>query len=270
MLLNGAQLFPDVSGALYWPAERVLVVADMHLEKGSAIAGRTGQLLPPFDSRATLTRLRALVRRHEPKVVICLGDAFHDPRAAQRLGAEEAALIRSLAEGRDWIWITGNHDPEPPSHLGGRGQAELRLGPLVFRHEALPDPQRGEVSGHYHPKASVTVAGQRLSQPCFVTDQRRLVLPAFGTYTGGLDVQSPALRRLFQRDFRVFLLGRDRLHSLPSARLDKPRQDARPGAGRMDPDGRGPEEGSGTPVRTGASVRDLFDGENAGLSARRR
>ncbi|MCF8481317.1 MAG: ligase-associated DNA damage response endonuclease PdeM [Rhodospirillum sp.] len=235
MMVNGARLLPDPSGALYWPGERALIVADMHLEKGSAMAGRTGQLVPPLDSRATLAKLKPLVRRHDPKVVICLGDAFHDGAAAARLGGEETSLLRSLTQGRDWVWITGNHDPVPPEHLGGRGMAELTLGPLTFRHQAVRGGGlrvgRGEISGHYHPKASLTVNGQRLVRPCFITDQSRLILPAFGAYTGGLDVWEPAIQGLFHRDFRVFLVGESKVHSFNSGRLDKPGGAPRPGGG---------------------------------------
>ncbi|WP_413208080.1 ligase-associated DNA damage response endonuclease PdeM [Rhodospirillum sp. A1_3_36] len=247
MMVNGARLLPDPSGALYWPGERALIIADMHLEKGSAMAGRTGQLVPPLDSRATLAKVKLLIRRHDPKVVICLGDAFHDVDAAARLGKEEATLLGNLSQGRDWVWVTGNHDPIPPEHLGGRGAPELTLGPLTFRHQAVLGgglrTERGEVSGHYHPKAAVTVNGQRLVRPCFITDQHRLILPAFGAYTGGLDVWDPAIRAVFRKDFRVFLVGENKVHSFNSGRLDKARSasgaDASSAMGRDAKDGQG-------------------------------
>ncbi|SOD97184.1 ligase-associated DNA damage response endonuclease PdeM [Caenispirillum bisanense] len=230
MLVKGVMLLPDPTGALFWPKERTLVVADMHLEKAATLARRGAGLLPPYDTRETLGLLELLVRRHAPKRLIALGDAFHDGEAAQRLGETDAARLRKLTAATDWVWITGNHDPVAPLHLGGRAAAEERIGPLVFRHDPTPGPRAdGEVAGHLHPKAAVTVRGQRLSRPCFVTDTRRLLLPAFGTFTGGLEVWDPAIRSLFARDFTVFLTGRDKVHSVHAGRLDRPAKvDARP------------------------------------------
>lgn len=230
MLVKGVMLLPDPTGALFWPKERTLVVADMHLEKAATLARRGAGLLPPYDTRETLSLLELLVRRHAPKRLIALGDAFHDGEAARRLGETDAARLRKLTAATDWVWITGNHDPVAPLHLGGRAAAEERIGPLVFRHDPTPGPRAdGEVAGHLHPKAAVTVRGQRLSRPCFVTDTRRLLLPAFGTFTGGLEVWDPAIRSLFARDFTVFLTGRDKVHSVHAGRLDRPAKvDARP------------------------------------------
>ena len=211
--VNGAALLADPAGALVWPARATLLVADLHFEKGSSFAAR-GQFLPPYDTRATLTRLEALIARHRPERVICLGDSFHDSGAGDRLAAGDRARLRRLAAGRDWIWIAGNHDPEPPGDLGGRVLDELTDGPLVFRHKAHgAGAAPGEVSGHWHPKASVHLPPRRITAPCFVTDGRRLVLPAFGAYTGGLNVLDPAVSALFRPDFRVHLLHRDRLYT---------------------------------------------------------
>ncbi|MCA1941871.1 MAG: ligase-associated DNA damage response endonuclease PdeM [Caenispirillum bisanense] len=230
MLVKGVMLLPDPTGALFWPKERTLVVADMHLEKAATLARRGAGLLPPYDTRETLGLLELLVRRHAPKRLIALGDAFHDGEAARRLGETDAARLRKLTAATDWVWITGNHDPVAPLHLGGRAATEEHIGPLVFRHDPTPGPRAdGEVAGHLHPKAAVTVRGQRLSRPCFVTDTRRLLLPAFGTFTGGLEVWDPAIRSLFARDFTVFLTGRDKVHSVHAGRLDRPAKvDARP------------------------------------------
>jgi hypothetical protein len=215
----GALLLAEASGALIWPEERTLVVADLHLEKGSSFA-RRGVMLPPYDTRATLERLLRVAARHAVQRIVCLGDSFHDGEAAARLDREDGALIAELASARELIWIAGNHDPAPPSGLGGRVvERELRLGPLAFRHQAQPLFAAGEVSGHYHPKASVDVRGRRLSGRCFVVDGQRLVLPAFGAYAGGLDVFEPPLRALFPGDFAVHLLARDRITPLPHARL---------------------------------------------------
>ncbi len=213
--VNGAALLGDPSGALWWPDRRTLVVADLHLEKGSAFAAR-GQLLPPYDTAATLGRLAALLRKHEPARVICLGDSFHDGGAGERLAASDRAALRRLTATCDWVWIAGNHDPEPPGDLGGRVEAELVDAPLVFRHQALGGvAPAGEVSGHWHPKAAVHLPPKRVSAPCFVTDGRRLVLPAFGAYTGGLNVLDPAVAALFRADFRVHLLHREKVYSFP-------------------------------------------------------
>jgi hypothetical protein len=207
--LAGALLHLDCSGALWWPAERTLVVADLHLEKGSAAAVR-GHLVPPYDSRATLDRLSALMRRYRPGRVVALGDSFHDRHAEGRMAREDAARLARLTEQAEFVWVSGNHDPEP---CGQRGNAcaEWRLDGLVFRHDGGGDG--AEISGHLHPKAGIATRGKHVSRPCFVTDGRRLVLPAFGAYAGGLDVTDPAVARLFPRGGRVFLLGQQRLFS---------------------------------------------------------
>lgn len=219
--LSGTDLLPDPSGALWWAAEATLVVADLHLEKGSAFAAH-GRMLPPYDTRATLDRLEHAVARLRPARVICLGDSFHDRSAAGRMAAADAARLRGLTGMVDWVWITGNHDPEPPRGLGGRPLAELAHGPLVFRHQAVPG-DRGEVSGHFHPVAAVSLPGRRVRQRCFATDGAKLVMPAFGAYTGGLNVLDAALRGLFAARFEVHLLAGDRVHRFPAGRLSADR-----------------------------------------------
>ena len=215
--LNGAELLADVSGALFWPERRVLAVADLHLEKGSGFASR-GLLLPPYDTAATLLALSGAIERHDPAIVVCLGDSFHDMEAAGRLGRSDRARLSGLTNERDWIWIAGNHDPAPPASLGGRILGELVLGPLVFRHIAEPVAV-GEVSGHFHPKAGLSWRGRYVGGRCFIGDDRRLILPAFGAYAGGLDVMDPAIRRLFSRRAKVHILGPRRLYSFPAAQL---------------------------------------------------
>ncbi|MBK1698086.1 phosphoesterase [Rhodovibrio salinarum] len=211
--LNGADLVPDVSGALWWPARSVLVVADLHLEKGSSYSRHN---LPPYDSRATLERLQAVIDRRRPEHVICLGDSFHDRRAADRLADDERAQIQTLAARVNWTWIAGNHDPAPPADWGGTVAQELTLGPLVFRHAADPAHRSaGEVSGHYHPKTRVRVRGKGVSARCFVADGRRLILPAFGAYTGGLSVLDPAIANLFPRNFTAHLIGKRAVYPYP-------------------------------------------------------
>lgn len=216
--INGERLIADPDGALVWPARRTLVVADLHLEKGTSY-GRHGSFLPPYDSRSTLARLAGLAKRHNPRRLIALGDSFHDPDAPDRLGAAERASLEALTRALDWIWIVGNHDPAPPADWGGAVHPDLTEGALVFRHQALPGRAVGEISGHFHPKAAVRVRGQRVTNRCFVSDGRRLILPSFGAYTGGLDVFDPAIASLFDRNFRVHILGRHRVHSLPRAGL---------------------------------------------------
>ena len=203
--INGETLRLDVTGALFWPAQACVVVADLHLEKGSAEAVR-GRLIPPYDTAATLARLAGVIERYQPRQVVCLGDSFHDGDAGERLGEAEARSLSGLAEGRAWHWILGNHDPKPPVDWGTSCE-ELRMGRLVFRHQAEPFGG-GELSGHFHPKAAVRVRSKRLSGRCFVGDGRRLILPAFGAYTGGLDALDPAISGLFPRGFTVHLLGR--------------------------------------------------------------
>ena len=198
---------------LWWPARQTLVVSDLHLEKGSGLAAK-GALLPPYDTAATLARLSGAIDRLNPRRVICLGDSFHDGGAAARLSRADAATLARLTAARDWIWIAGNHDPEPPAHWGGRVMDELIDGALVFRHQAR-NGAVGELSGHFHPKASVRTRVRRITGRCFVGDGQRLILPAFGAYTGGLDVLDPAISGLLDRGFHVHLLGRSRLYSLP-------------------------------------------------------
>jgi uncharacterized protein len=221
ILLNGARLAADPSGALLWPDRRTLVVADLHFEKGSAFAAR-GQLLPPYDTRATLERLEALIAKHRPERVIALGDSFHDGGAGARLASGDRARLARLTGSCDWIWIEGNHDPVPPDDVGGRAAAELIDAPLVFRHRARGGKAAkrgatgravaGEVSGHWHPKAAVHLPPKPISAPCFVSDGRRLVLPAFGAYTGGLNVLDPAVSALFDGDFVVHLVHRHKIY----------------------------------------------------------
>ena len=212
--LNGAELVADASGGLYWPGERTFVLADLHLEKGSSFA-RFGTLLPPYDSRASLDALEAALERYRPLRLLCLGDSFHDGEGAARLGERERERLVALTRAHDWIWIAGNHDPAPPLELGGTVIAEaIAIGPLTFRHCARLDSSAGEVSGHYHPKASLWVRAQRLSGRCFLADRRRIVLPAFGAYAGGLDVRDPALAGLFPDGCAVHLIARGRIATI--------------------------------------------------------
>ena len=213
--IAGERLMLDPAGVLHWPGTRTLCVADLHLEKGSAFAAR-GRLLPPYDSRETLLRLFPLLRRYGPRRVVFLGDSFHDDDGTARLPAQDrAALIQALS-GVEVVWVAGNHDPSPPAGLPGIAVAELRDGPFTFRHVPTPGAV-GEVAGHLHPKATAPTRAGGVTRACFVTDARRVLMPAFGAFTGGLDVGEMAIAGLFPRGSRAFLLGPERLYSFPLA-----------------------------------------------------
>lgn len=203
--LNGAALVARGSGALFWPDEQLLCVSDLHFGKSERLARRGGPALPPYETRDTLTRLAAEVDATQPRTVICLGDSFDDLAAAHALPEAERLWITQMQAGRDWIWIEGNHDPGP-MEFGGTHLAELQRGPLTFRHIAAPSAH-GEVSGHYHPKVSLPTRGRLISRPAFLLDTARLILPAFGTYTGGLRSHDPALGCLMQTDAHAVLTG---------------------------------------------------------------
>jgi DNA ligase-associated metallophosphoesterase len=215
------RLMLDPAGAVFWPAKRVLVVADLHFEKSTAAASR-GALLPPFDTKATLERLSRLVRLYRPAKVVALGDSFHDAGGPARLAKDDRARIEAIGREAPFIWIAGNHDAAP-NGLPGQSVSVHREGPFTFRHEAAPvlGPREIELSGHFHPKASIDARAKRVSRPCFVSDAQRLMLPAFGAYTGGLDVRDPAIARLFPRGLRVFLLGQDQLFSFALEQLGR-------------------------------------------------
>lgn len=208
-----AEALLRVSGALWLEAERALVVADLHLEKGSSYAAR-GQMLPPYDTRETLRRLRAEIEALTPSSVILLGDTFHDRNAESRLAPEDAEGLRDLAKGRTLIWVVGNHDAEGPQALPGQTADELMLCGLTLRHEPLPGRQSGEVAGHLHPAARVKAARGSVRRRCFVTDAERIILPAFGAYAGGLNVRDRAFTGLFARPPLAGALGSDRVHAV--------------------------------------------------------
>jgi DNA ligase-associated metallophosphoesterase len=206
------------SGALWWEAERLLAFADLHLEKGSSYAAH-GKLLPPYDTRDTLMRMTAEIERLDPATVLCLGDSFHDLGAWARMHAEDAALLAALAHRRRWIWIAGNHDAALPAALAGEAEAAFERRGVVLRHQADGGAVAGEISGHFHPKVSVYARGKVVVRRAFIEDGRRLVMPAFGAYAGGLDADDAALRALFPRGYLAHVLGRTRVFSLKSPAL---------------------------------------------------
>ncbi|WP_291849658.1 ligase-associated DNA damage response endonuclease PdeM [Bradyrhizobium sp.] len=213
----GVCMLADLSGALFWRERRLLVVSDLHLEKGSSLAGR-GVLLPPYDTVATLGRLAAVLARYDPGMVIALGDSFHDRDAHARLSAENRAALSAMQARRDWIWIVGNHDPALPSDLGGAVASEIAVGPIAFRHE--PSGAAGEIAGHLHPKARVATRGRSMERRCFASDGERAVLPAFGAYAGGLNIRDPAFARIFRKPglMTAHVLGDQRLHAIAASR----------------------------------------------------
>ena len=218
IVILGAALVADPGGALYWPDEGLLAVADLHLEKGSAFAAR-GVLLPPYDTAATLARLGRLIARYAPRLVVALGDSFHDNGGAARMTEPDRAALGALQRRRDWLWIAGNHDPDPAAGVGGRFADVLALGPLTFRHEPSVAAFDGEVAGHLHPQARIARRGRAVSRRCFATNSRRLVMPAFGSYTGGLNVRDRAIATLFGTlDFTAHMLGASRLYAVTAAR----------------------------------------------------
>ena len=206
--LAGHRLMLDPAGALWWPERHMLAVADLHLEKGSACAAR-GNLVPPWDTRSTLDRLAVLLRRYAPKTLLALGDSFHDSGGAGRLMASDAARLHAMTSAHDFVWLLGNHDPLPPNGVLGVSAEWWEADGIVFRHQA--GGSGPEICGHHHPKASVATRAQTITRPCFVAGPQRLMLPAFGAFTGGLDVRHPAIAGLFPRGARAFLLGRERL-----------------------------------------------------------
>jgi uncharacterized protein len=211
-------LLADPDGALYWAEERLLLVADLHLEKGSAFAKR-GVLLPPYDTASTLSRLARLVEHYAPRVVVALGDSFHDDHGPLRMSDLDRIKLKGLQRGRDWVWIAGNHDPDLPRDVGGRFADVLAIGGLTFRHEPSEQAQNGEIAGHLHPVARVAQRGRAVSRRCFATDGQRLVMPAFGAYAGGLNVRDRAIVGLFGTlAFTAHMLGAQRLYAITAER----------------------------------------------------
>ena len=203
-------------GALYWPARGALIVADLHFEKASWFASG-GQLLPPYDSIATLTDLTALVIASSPLEIWCLGDSFHDAAGCERLPARAQGMLRALTGALDWIWITGNHDAGLIDQCGGRIVDEAEVDGLILRHEARPLDLRPELSGHFHPKLRVSVRGRRVARRCFVASATKLILPAFGSLTGGLDASHPEIMRVTGRSAQALVPIESRMLRFPLA-----------------------------------------------------
>ncbi len=217
--VHGIAAVCDPLGGLYLPDTGVLVVSDLHLEKGAAFA-RRGMMLPPYDTLATLTVLSAVITRYDPKLVISLGDNFHDRIGSAHMPETFRTLISDMARGREWIWINGNHDPDGTVDLPGACTDELTYGGLTFRHEPKDGLQSGEIAGHLHPSATVRRREKSIRRPCFATDGARLLMPAFGVMSGGLDLRHKAMKGLFdQPSLIAHLLGRDRIYSVRFGKL---------------------------------------------------
>jgi DNA ligase-associated metallophosphoesterase len=208
--------FASREGALHWPAEGALLVADLHLEKASWFAAG-GQLLPPYDSLATLQALSKEVDRTGATRLYCLGDSFHDRLGCDRLPDDARDLLTNLTSRLDWIWIVGNHDAGFANHCGGRIEEECEVGGIILRHEAVAQDPRPEMSGHYHPKFRLSLRGRSVSRRCFVASESKLILPAYGALTGGLDAGHPEIVRKVGRRASALVPVTDRLLKFPIA-----------------------------------------------------
>ena len=213
---SGHELMALPQGALFWPARRALLVADLHLEKASWFASG-GQMLPPYDSIATLADLSAIAAATSVEEIWCLGDSFHDRHGCDRLPEPARELLTALTSATRWTWITGNHDPGFADHCGGRIALEAEVDGLVLRHEADPAEKRSELSGHFHPKLRISHRGRLVSRRCFVATQTKLILPAFGSLTGGLDAHHPEIVRAVGAGAQALVPVQDRLLRFPIA-----------------------------------------------------
>ena len=213
---GGQQFLASASGALFWPADKALLVADLHLEKASWFA-RLGQFLPPYDSQATLTELAGEAEACGCTRLYCLGDSFHDRFGCDRLPAPARALLQSLTSRLDWVWIIGNHDPGFADHCGGRLADEIESNGIVLRHEAVATDPRPEISGHFHPKLRLHMRGRNVSRRCFVASDSKLILPAYGSLTGGLDAHHPEIARKTGPGAAALVPVADRLLKFPIA-----------------------------------------------------
>ena len=216
VLFGGHRFVPLAQGALFWPTRQALLVADLHFEKASWYASR-GQLLPPYDSVETLARLAALVTATGARELWCLGDSFHDVGGVERMPGAARAALAELTGVCAWTWVVGNHDPVLGESIGGRVVDEIEVDGVLLRHEAEPTETRPEISGHFHPKLRITVRGRRIARPCFIHSDRKIILPAFGALTGGLDAADPAIGRAVGRPAQALVATADRLLKFPLA-----------------------------------------------------
>jgi uncharacterized protein len=212
----GHEFFASSEGALHWPAERALLVADLHLEKASWFAAG-GQLLPPYDSLATLEVLSQEIGRTGVARLYCLGDSFHDRFGCERLAEGARELLKTLTSRLDWVWIVGNHDVGFVDLCGGRIEDECEVGGIILRHEAASGESRPELSGHFHPKYRLSLRGRSVSRRCFIASQTKLILPAYGAFTGGLDAGHPEILKKVGPGASALVPSSDRLLRFPIA-----------------------------------------------------
>ncbi|MBS3650030.1 ligase-associated DNA damage response endonuclease PdeM [Pseudaminobacter sp. 19-2017] len=217
--IAGEAAICDRRGALFFPELSLLAVSDLHLEKGSS-AARRGSMLPPYDTAVTLSCLRSVLDDFSPKVVVSLGDSFHDGQASARMPELFRAALAAMMAGRDWFWVSGNHDPDPPEGVGGESVREISLGSIRFRHEPSKSEAKGEIAGHLHPGARIVQRGRSIRRRCFATDGSRMIMPAFGSYTGSLNVLDRAFAGLFRSDGLIaHMLGTDRTYPIAGTML---------------------------------------------------
>jgi len=212
----GHEFFASPEGALHWPAEDALLVADLHLEKASWFA-RFGQMLPPYDSQATLSALAREIEQTGVSRLYCLGDSFHDRFGCDRLPAQARELLTSLTSRLDWVWIVGNHDLGFIDHCGGRIEEECRVAGIILRHEAVEGDPTPEISGHFHPKLRLSLRGRSVSRRCYIASATKLILPAYGAFTGGLDAHHPEIVRKVGPGASALVPVTDRLLRFPIA-----------------------------------------------------
>nr|WP_295463768.1 ligase-associated DNA damage response endonuclease PdeM [Mesorhizobium sp.] len=213
-VIAGEEALCDRRGALYFPDHGLLAVSDLHLEKGYAYA-RRGVFLPPYDTAETLTKLEAVIADFDPRVVVSLGDSFHDRVGSSHMPSIFRDRLETMMRGRDWLWVTGNHDPDAPENLSGTSVTEVALGALTLRHEPTAGQFAGEIAGHLHPGARIVRQGKSVRRPCFASDGLRMIMPAFGALTGSLNVLDRAYAGLFDwRSFRAHVLGTERVYAL--------------------------------------------------------
>ena len=217
--LAGEACRADIRGALYLVDARVLIVSDLHLEKGAAKA-RRGRLLPPYDTAATLALLERSLALFDPEAVVCLGDSFDDAGGASAMPDLFRERLMRLMEGRHWFWIEGNHDPDPPEGLEGDSVREMAIGGLTFVHHPSAGIVQGEVAGHLHPGARIVRRGRSVRRRCFATDGARMIMPAYGAYTGALNLRDRAFSGMFHEEsLFAWALGSSRLYRLPGSEL---------------------------------------------------
>ena len=220
IMLGGLELRPDLTGALHVPELATLIISDLHLEQGTSLA-RRGIRVPPFDTAMTIAMLEAVIARFTPQRLVFLGDSFHDDDGETRVEAALMQRLHAIAAAHEVFWVCGNHDPSPPELLASHAADHILLGPLTLRHEPLKlRSGEFEICGHLHPGCAITQRGRRVSGKCFIADERRLIMPAFGAYTGALSVFAPPYERLFAREkTQAWLLGGERIYRFPFARL---------------------------------------------------